>query len=83
MDTKYDELQEKRLGEAYQHIDRLQGVVNSERDKWIKLANEVVLLKEELLNEREAKKMAEFDQCTVSNCDKRTPPRKSVSIENK
>lgn len=83
LDTKYDELQEKRLGEAYQHIDRLQGVVNSERDKWIKQANEVVLLKEELLNEREAKKMAEFDRCTVSNCDKRTPPRKSVSIENK
>lgn len=76
LDTKYDELQEKRLGEAYQHIDRLQGVVDSERDKWIKLANEVVLLKEELLNEREAKKMAEFDRCTVSNCDKRTPPEK-------
>lgn len=82
LDAKHDQIQDKQLEKAYQQIIELQGIIDSERDKWVELAKKFVLLKEDLLNEREARRLTEFDRCTVSNCDKRTPPRKLNKTEN-
>lgn len=77
VDEKEDRIRDQKLSGAYDTIIRLQQVVNAERDKWIELAKEVSALKSELLREKEARQLAEFDKCTVQGCNNRMPPRNS------
>lgn len=79
-DMKHDEMRDRQAEKTYGQIVELQGIVDSERDKWIELAKRVVVLKMELLDEREARKTAEFDRCTVAGCDRRVPPRKNKEV---
>nr|DAF13304.1 MAG TPA: shock protein B [Caudoviricetes sp.] len=76
LDAKHDELQDRQLEKAYKQITELQNIVDSEREKWVELARKLSDLKTELLNEQEARRMAEYDKCTVQSCLNRQPPRK-------
>lgn len=76
LDTKQDELHDKQLDNAFKQIVELQNIVDTERNKWIELAQKVVQLKTELLAEKEARQLAEYDRCTVYHCENRIPPRK-------
>ena len=76
IDKKEDELRDKKLSDAYDTIVRLQGIVNAERDKWIRMAEEISSLKQQLLEEKEARQLAEKDKCTVFGCLDRQPPRR-------
>ena len=76
LDTKQDELHDKQLDNAFKQIVELQNIVDTERNKWIELAKKVVQLKTELLAEKEARQLAEYDRCTVHHCENRIPPRK-------
>ena len=82
LDAKQDELHDRQLEKALKQIVELQNIVDTERNKWIELAKKVVQLKTELLAEKEARQLAEYDKCTVHNCESRIPPRKLNSIAN-
>gem|GEM_PF-6285198 len=75
LDTKQDQLHDKQLDNAFKQIVELQNIVDTERNKWIELAKKVVQLKTELLAEKEARQLAEYDRCTVHYCENRIPPR--------
>ena len=75
IDEKEDRLRDKKLSDAYDQIEKLQAIINSERDKWIKLAEEASAIKQELIREKEARQLAEVDKCTISGCPNRQPPR--------
>ena len=70
-----DEKHDKMLDNAYKQIVELQGIADSEREKWIDLSKKISAMKIELLNEREARMIAEHDKCTVQTCLQRQPPR--------
>lgn len=76
LDAKQDEMHDMQLDNAFKQIVELQNIVDTERNKWIELAKKVVQLKTDLLAEKEARQLAEYDKCTVKNCPSRTPPRK-------
>lgn len=72
---KEDRLRDKKLSDAYDQLVRMQVIIDNERGKWVALAEEISDLKLELLKEKEARKLAENDKCTVEGCKTRTPPR--------
>lgn len=74
-DEKYERVQEHKLSRAYDQIVELQGIVDTERGKWVELARKVSALKAELLIEKEARRIAEYDKCKVRVCHDRKPPR--------
>ena len=80
LDTKQDQLHDKQLDNAFKQIVELQNIVDTERNKWIELAKKVVQLKTELLAEKEARQLAEYDRCTVHYCENRIPPRGSNDV---
>lgn len=73
------EISDDRLEKAFDSITQLQGIVDKERQRWAELAKELSEVKLELLKEREARKIAEYNMCTIWDCCKRQPPR----IKNK
>ena len=75
LDEKHDKMQDQMLDNAYKQIVELQGIADSEREKWIDLSKKISAMKIELLNEREARMIAEHDKCTVQTCLQRQPPR--------
>lgn len=74
-DAKEDELRDAKLVRAYEQIEKLQIIVDREREKWVKLSVELSEVKAELMREAEARKFAETDRCTVIGCENRCPPR--------
>ena len=79
LDAKQDELHDKQLDKAFKQIVELQSIVDTERNKWIELAQKVVQLKMELLAEKEARQLAEYDRCTVHYCENRISLRNICS----
>lgn len=75
VDAKEDMIRDKKLSDAYDRIVQLQEIADKERDKWVKVSEELTEMKLEVLREREARKLAEFSKCTVSGCPNRQPPR--------
>lgn len=75
VDDKEDRLRDKKLSDAYDQLVKMQEIINIERGKWIKFAEEITALMEELLREQEARRLAEYDKCTVQGCASRKPPR--------
>ena len=75
LDEKHDKMQDQMLDNAYKQIVELQGIADSEREKWIDLSKKISAMKIELLDEREARMIAEHDKCTVQTCLQRQPPR--------
>ncbi len=65
----------KRADEAYEKLQKVQGIADAERDKWVELSKEIseILLSRE--KEREELTIARFNICTVSGCALRKPPR--------
>ena len=74
-DAKEDAIRDAKLKQAYDRIVQLQDIIDWERDKWVALADEARELKIELLQEKEARRFAERDKCSVEGCEKRQPPR--------
>lgn len=75
LDAKQDELRDKQLDNAFKQIIELQKIIDTERNKWIEISKELVRLKTELIAEREARQIAEYEKCTVHPCSMRKPPR--------
>lgn len=76
LDAKQDEMHDRQLDNAFKQIVEMQEIIDTERNKWIELAKKVVQLKTELIAEREARQLAEYEKCTVHPCSMRKPPRK-------
>lgn len=74
-DAKEDELRDAKLVRAYEQIEKLQIIVDREREKWVHIAQELTAVKKELIDANDAKELAEKDKCTVSGCINRVPPR--------
>ena len=81
VDAKHDELQDRQLDNCYTRIEKLQKIVDTERNKWSDIARELIDTKVELLKEREARKIAEHDKCTRERCELRIPPRNIKLIQ--
>lgn len=79
LDAKQDAMHDKQLDNAFKQIVELQNIVDTERNKWIELAKKVVQLKTDLLAEKEARQLAEYERCTVHPCVSRQPPRKILT----
>ena len=79
LDAKQDEMHDKQLDNAFKQIVELQEIIDTERNQWIELAKKVVQLKTELIAEREARQLAEYERCTVHPCSSRQPPRKILT----
>lgn len=77
VDEKEDIIRDKKLSDAYDTIVNMQEIVNLERNKWTEIARELSGVKRELLKEKEARQLADFDKCTVSGCMDRIPPRQT------
>ena len=78
-DAKEDEMRNTKLIQAYETVVKLQSVVDTERRRWIAISVELSELKFELLQEKEARRFAEHDKCTVKECENRCPPRHQKS----
>ena len=78
-DAKEDAYNEAELKRAYDRIVQIQDIANRERDKWAALAVELSELKLQLLQEKEARAIADRDKCTVVGCEHRIPPRAQQS----
>lgn len=79
IDQKYDTVQQERLKQAYDQIVALQDIIDLERGKWVELAKKVSALKTELMLESDARRIAEYDRCTVKGCLRRIPPREQAA----
>lgn len=75
VDAKEDAMKDAMLRQAYDRIIQLQEIADKERDKWVKIAEELSRIKLELLQEKEARQIAERDMCSVVACENRCPPR--------
>lgn len=78
VDAREDEIRDQKLLRAYDTVVKLQGIVDTEREKWVAISVELSEVKLELAREREARKMAEFGRCDAEGCDFRTPPRSKI-----
>lgn len=74
-DAKEDAIRDAKLVKAYETVIKLQSIVDTEREKWAALAVELSEVKSELMREKEARRLAEHEKCTVIGCVGRQPPR--------
>lgn len=81
-DRKEDEIRDAQLLKAYDQIKKLQEQVDMERDKWINLSEKTGRLIEQLREAIEARRLAEYEKCTVPDCPLRVPPRKHELNKN-
>lgn len=77
----FDSLEEKiafldnQLIDSFEQRERLQTLLNEERETNIKLRQEKADLKVEQMAEREKRITAEWNMCIVDNCKNRQPKR--------
>lgn len=66
----------EQLREAYTEIDRMQDIINSTRAHLMDISKALSECRLELIKEQERRAAAEYNLCSKSNCEQRTPPRK-------
>lgn len=65
----------QQLKESYEEIDKMQDIIDRERNSHVELSRQLSEIKIKLVEEEERRYLAERNICTVIDCDKRIPPR--------
>ena len=67
----------RQLKEAYAEMDGMQDIIERKRGELLEMSRKLAEMRMQLVRAEERISMAEYNMCTVRECTKRIPPRKT------